>query len=126
MDTSINNTAVNGATGNGASIHTMTDVAPPAPTAPVDPPVGKAKVSVGFLSRDTDAKLGTDTGRILSGLTGNAAFPAPTPALAELTTALNAFLAAVSAAHDSKLGRVQRQQQRANLCTLLKWGLLKW
>jgi hypothetical protein len=120
MDTSINNTATNGATGNGASLHTMTAVAPPASTTPVDPPAGKAKVSVGFLSRDTDAKLGSDTGRILTGLTGNAAFPTPNPTLAELTTALNTFLAAVSASHDSKLGRVQRQQQRANLCTLLR------
>jgi hypothetical protein len=120
MDTSINTTATNSATGNGASLHTLTAVAPTAPTTPVDPPAGKAKVSIGFLSRDTDAKLGSDTARIITGLTGNAAFPTPNPTVAELTTALNAFLTAVTAAHDSKVGRVQRTQQRANLCTLLR------
>jgi len=120
MDTSINNTATNGATGNGASIHTMTAVAPTAPTTPVDPPAGKAKVSVGFLTRDTDAKLGSDTSRLVTGLTGNTAFPTPNPTVAELITANNAFLAAVSVAHDSRLGRVQRKQQRANLCTLIR------
>jgi hypothetical protein len=120
MDTSINNTATNGASGNGASLHTLTAVAPTAPTTPTSPPAGKAKVSVGFLSRDSAAKLGSDTGRVLTSLTGNAAFPAPNPTLAELTTANNAFLAAVSAAHDSKIARVQAKQQRANLCSLMR------
>jgi len=116
----INNTSTNSAAGNSASIGTMSAVAPPATTAPVAPPAGKAKVSTGFLSRDTEAMLSSDSGRILTAMTGNAAFPTPNPTLADLTTARNGFLAAVSAAHDSKLGRAQRKQQRANLCTLLR------
>ena len=121
MDTSINNTATNGATGNGASVSVMaTPTAAAAPTPPVSTTAGKSKAAISFLSRVPDAQLGSDIGRIVTSMTGNAAFPTPNPTVAALTAALNAFLAAVTAAHDSKIARVQRVQQRENLCTLVR------
>jgi hypothetical protein len=122
METNNSSTSnINGATGNGVSVSVKaTTTAAATPTTPVTVSPGKAKVAVGFLSRDTDAQLGTDTGRIVTSMTGNVAFATPNPTVANLSTALNAFLVAVTAAHDSKIARTQRDQQRANLCALIR------
>jgi len=54
------------------------------------------KPSISFLTSDSDALLITDTGSILTAMTGNPAYPTPTPALALVQTALNGFTAAVA------------------------------
>jgi len=78
------------------------------------------RVAVNFMTRDSDAQFIVDTARILAGMTGNIAFPTPTPALAAVTTARNAYTAAVTAGQDSKLGRSLRQKTRAAFVVLLR------
>src|SRR5450755_1301235 len=54
------------------------------------------KTSIGFLTTDTDAQLIVDVQSAISGMTGNANFVTPTPTLASITTALNAFTVALA------------------------------
>ena len=107
------------------------DVVTAAPTSPgttavaVSPPptvalAGKARVAVSFLSQDTDAKLIVAIQGILTGMTGNAAYPSPNPTLANITAARDSFIAAVNAAKDSRRQIVVRNQQRVALVTLLR------
>ena len=49
------------------------------------------KTSVTFLTMDSDELLIKDTGRILAGLTGNPAYPTPSPTLALVKTGLDEF-----------------------------------
>jgi len=58
------------------------------------------KPSIAFLSTDSDALLISDTNTILTSLTGNPSYPAPSPTLAVITTALNVFIAALADAAD--------------------------
>jgi hypothetical protein len=123
MDT-INNSngSTHGATGNGVIL--STDVAA-APTGGTTTPVaglpsGKARVAVSFLLRDTDAELIVISQDILTAMTGNAAYPAPDPTLAILTAARDSYVAAVSAAKDSKIAVNVRKQQRASFIALLR------
>jgi len=80
---------------------------------------GRAKVAIAFLNRDSDAALIVDSGRILAGMTGNAHYPAPVPALADVVTARNAFVAAVSG-KSGPLATIARRQLRAQLVVLLR------
>jgi hypothetical protein len=91
------------------------------PTTPaVAPTPGKARVAVSFLQTGTDAELIVDSERILMAMTGNTAYPTPNPALADLTTARNSYIAAVNSAHDSKLGLSTRKEQRTNFTAMLR------
>jgi len=90
----------------------------PLATAVVSLP-GKAKVAIAFLNRDTDAALIVDSGRILAGMTANASYPAPVPALADVTTARNAFVAAVNG-QGGPLVVIARRQLRVQLVALLR------
>ena len=59
------------------------------------------KTSVTFLTMDSDELLIKDTGRILAGLTGNPAYPTPSPTLALVKTGLDEFTTALAAASKS-------------------------
>jgi len=110
--------------GTAASIDATAVEAVSAPSVSVTPTSGttarKAKVSVGFITRSTDAILIVQIQRILVAMTGNAAYPSPTPAVATLASANTAFIAAVNAAHDSKVAKTVRRQQRTSLEALLR------
>ena len=106
-----------GAIGNGVTPSTNAVAAVTAPTTPA--PTGKARIAVSFLLVDKDAQLLVDSARILTMMTGNAAYPTPDPALADITTARNSYAAAVTAAKDSRIGLKLRVQQRASLVVLL-------
>jgi hypothetical protein len=81
---------------------------------------GRAKVAIAFLIRDSDAALMVASGRILAGITGNAHYPAPIPALADVTAARNAFVAAVNAVKSGSLAVIGRKQLRAQLVAQLR------
>jgi hypothetical protein len=83
-------------------------------------PAGKAKVAVTFLSHATDANLIVAIQSILTGMAGNAAYPAPNPPLANITAARDSFIAAVNAAKDSRRQIVVRRQQRVAVVALLR------
>jgi hypothetical protein len=96
-----------------------------ATSAAVTPPttvaaVGKARVAFGPVAQANPAQLLVTSQHILTGMTGNAAYPAPLPTLAELTAARNAFSAAVDAARDSRLQIVVRNRQRVAFVALLR------
>jgi len=91
----------------------------PTPSTTTNAP-GKARIAIGFLQRDKDAELVVDSETILAAMTGNPAFPTPSPALADIVTARNAYVTAVSAAKDSSVALSVRRQQRANLVALLR------
>ncbi|HTA66110.1 MAG TPA: hypothetical protein VK753_11445 [Xanthomonadaceae bacterium] len=114
MDTMIDN-------GNNASVTQPEATNPPggSPTPSTTTASGKARVAIGFLQRDKDAELVVDSETILAAMTGNAAFPKPSPTLSEIVAARNAYVASVSAAKDSSLAVSVRRQQRANLVALL-------
>jgi len=115
METMINNT------GNITVAGTDAATPPTTPTPPaVAPTPGKARVATNFLQRDTDAELLVDGQRILDWMTGNAAYKAPTPTLADLTAARNMYAASVSAAQDSTIARSTRRAQRANFTGMLR------
>jgi hypothetical protein len=54
------------------------------------------KPSISFLSTDSDPQLVTRTGGILAAMTGNVHYPAPTPPLADVQAALDAFTTALA------------------------------
>jgi len=105
-------------TSTNASIQTTATSTPP--TAPVASAPGRARVSVDFLTRASDALLIMICERILVAMTSNASFPGPVPALADISSARTSFIAAVSAVKSGTLAVVERRQQRAQLVALLR------
>src|SRR5207237_9459604 len=83
-------------------------------------PPGKAKVSVTVRSHATNANLIVSIQSILTGMTGNSAYPAPNPTLANITAARDSFIAAVNAAKDSRRQIVVRRQQRLAVVALVR------
>ena len=77
-------------------------------------------ISLGFCKL-ADANLVTKTDAIVAGMTGNANYPAPTPAIATVQTAAAAFQDALVAAADG--GKVKTAQKNAAREVLL--GLLR-
>jgi hypothetical protein len=131
-----NNTSIAGSAGNGtgiagstsistrdAAVNVASGVVREAVTDATTSPGGAGltgRVSVSFMTRHPDAQFVVDTARILAGMTGNTAFPAPAPNLATVIAARNTYTAAVTAGLDSRLGRSQRQKARAALVVLLR------
>ncbi len=115
MNTMTNNVNATSTIQNGQASLQAT-VTPPSTT----PPIGRAKVAISFLLLDTDADLVVASQRILTAMTGNVAYPAPNPSLAELTAARNTYIAAVNAAKDSRLAVTVRKQQRVVFAGLLR------
>ena len=94
---------------------------PPPPSAPVAPILPqKAKVASGFLTTATDALLIVLVGQILEAMQGNAHYPAPAPALADIQAALAAFVAAVNGGRGGALQVARRRQLRAALVALVR------
>jgi hypothetical protein len=80
-----------------------------------------AKVSLAFLNDDTDGELLVDTNRIISMMTGNAAYPAPDPTLADVGTARTDFSTALTgAANGGSAQTVIKDQKREVLTGLLR------
>ncbi len=92
----------------------------PGSTAPFGGAGRPGKLAVNFMSKDTDAQFVVATARVVAGMTGNKAFPTPTPALADVIAARDAYTAAVTAGLDSRLGRSNRQKTRAALVAVLR------
>jgi hypothetical protein len=90
------------------------------PSTPSMPLPGRAKVAIRFLTQDRDAALAIASGRILVAMTGNAHYPAPLPAMADVAAARNAFLAAMNAAKSGTPGVITRRQLRNQLVVLLR------
>ncbi len=79
------------------------------------------KPSVSFLNTDSDALLITDTGSILMALNGNPSFPTPTPPLAGVQTALDAFTNSVADAANGGVTLTSiKNDKRAALVLLLR------
>jgi hypothetical protein len=95
------------------------DMSLPLTTAVAVP--GRARVAISYLMRSKDADLIVASGRILVGMTGNASYPAPVPALADVATVRNAFVAAVNAAKSGgSIAVIARKQLRAQLVAMLR------
>ena len=77
---------------------------------PVKP--GHAKVAIRFVTQFKDRDLVAAIARILAGMTGNAAYPSPSPSLAELTAVRDAFEVAVLANDGGTRAVVARDQAR--------------
>jgi hypothetical protein len=79
------------------------------------------KPSISFLITDSDAQLIVDVGAIVTGLTGNASYPAPSPTLAAVTAALNAFTTAVNDAAGGGVALTSaKNDRRADLVALVR------
>lgn len=79
------------------------------------------KPTVSFLSTDGDARLATNIEVIISSMTGNANYPAPTPPLAVVQAAKEAFINALSAAADGgKTLTARKNDRRAALVVLVR------
>jgi hypothetical protein len=81
------------------------------------------KPYVSFVITDSDAQLIVDVGGIITGMTGNASYPTPSPTLAAVTAALNAFTTAVNDAINNGGGTVltiAKTARRAELVALLR------
>jgi hypothetical protein len=79
------------------------------------------KPSIGFLNSTSDALLVTGTETIVNSMTSNPDYATPVPALATVTTALNAFTVAVSnAAGGGKEFTAIKNAKRAELTSLLR------
>jgi len=114
-----------GVAGNGTGVAggnstSAMNASPQASTASPGGAGHPAKVAVSFMSRDTDAQFIIDTARIVAGMTGNAAFPTPSPTVANVVAARNKYLAAVTSGLDSRLGRSQRKKSRQALVVVLR------
>jgi hypothetical protein len=79
-----------------------------------------AKPSITFVVRSSDDNLATISGRILAGMTANAAYPAPVPTLVVLAAARAAFVAAVNANDRGKVGIAARDKARRQLGQVLR------
>jgi hypothetical protein len=79
------------------------------------------KPSISFLITDSDPQLIVDVGGVLTGLTGNASYPFPSPALAAVTAALNAFTTAVNDALGGGVALTSaKKDRRADLVALMR------
>ena len=79
------------------------------------------KPSIQFLNYDSDAVLITNTGRILTGMTGNLHFATPAPGLAVVQTALAEFSTAVNDAADGGVALTAiKNAKRGVLVALLR------
>lgn len=79
------------------------------------------KAAIGFLNSDTDAQLIVDVQSAVTGLTGNASFPTPTPTLTAITTALTAFQVALAdAANGGRELTSIKNAKRAELVSLMR------
>jgi hypothetical protein len=77
------------------------------------------RITNGF-DRLNDAELEIKANAILAAMTGNANFPTPAPTLAELTTAIDEYSAAQSAAKTGdRVDIAIKKQKRESLTTLL-------
>lgn len=79
------------------------------------------KPSIGFVTRDNDSLLLTNTETIVTSMTDNTDYPTPSPALAVVTTAASAFSVALAQAADG--GReftAIKNAKRAELVSLLR------
>jgi hypothetical protein len=121
METMTSGTSNISVASNDAVIPQTTATPSSTPTPPATTPTpGKARVAISFLEKDKDAELIVDSERILVSMTGNAAYPAPIPDLADLATARTAYIAGVNAAHDSTIARTTRRELRATLVGMLR------
>ncbi len=79
------------------------------------------KAAIGFLTGASDAQVIVDTQSAISGLTNNPNFATPSPALASITTALNAFTVALA---DAGNGGTEftaiKNAKRAELASLMR------
>lgn len=79
------------------------------------------KPYISFVNDDSDAQLIVDVGGIITGLTGNASYPAPSPTLAAVTAALNAFTTAVNDAIGGGVALTSaKNDRRAELVALVR------
>ena len=79
------------------------------------------KAAIGFLSSYSDAQLITTVRALVEGLTNNANFPAPTPKLDIVTTALDAFVVAVAdAANGGKELTSMKNAKRRELASVVR------
>lgn len=79
------------------------------------------KPAIGFLSSTSDALIVTGTHTIVDALTNNPDYTTPTPTLVTVTTALNAFVAAIAAAaNGGKEETAIKNAKRAELVSLLR------
>jgi len=81
---------------------------------------GRGKVATSFLLTSKDGDLITAIALILTGMTGNAAYPTPVPTLATLTTSGDAFKAAVLANDGGKAAVARRDQAREAVVLVLR------
>jgi len=81
---------------------------------------GKAKVAISFIGRDKDTDLAATIAGILAAMTGNAVYATPLPTLATLTTARDAFVAAVQGNDGGAAAVVRRNQARAAVEEVLR------
>ena len=79
------------------------------------------KPAIGFLTVSSDALLVTGAQTIVTAMTTNPDYPTPTPTLATVTTALNAFIVAIANAADGgKEETAIKNAKRAELTSLLR------
>src|SRR5438045_2351027 len=79
------------------------------------------KPSINFLTASSDALLVTGAQTVVNSLTSNPDYPTPTPTLATVTTALNAFTVAIAdAATGGKEQTAIKIAKRAELVSLLR------
>ncbi|HTA65997.1 MAG TPA: fibronectin type III domain-containing protein [Xanthomonadaceae bacterium] len=83
---------------------------PPAGAVP-----GRARVAIGFLTRDSDAELIVDCEHVVASMKGHPAFATLAPNVADVETSRTQFIAAVNAARDSRVAISARKQARAVL-----------
>jgi hypothetical protein len=79
------------------------------------------KPAIGFLTKDSDARLDQDVETIITSMTGNANFATPSPTLAVISTALSAFTVALAGAADGGIEKTAiKNARRAELVSLLR------
>jgi hypothetical protein len=79
----------------------------------------KSKILLNFSSY-SDSKFQTKSEAILAAMTGNANFPSPVPTIADLTTAINLYAVALSAAESKDKTKIAiKNDMRTSLETLL-------
>jgi hypothetical protein len=81
----------------------------------------QARIATSFLARNTQPQLAAAAGNIIIALTGNTAFPNPSPTLAAVTAARDAFVAKMTlAAGGGRLVTSQLADARVVLISLLR------
>lgn len=107
--------------GNGSASQVSAAVsveAVPAPTLVATP--GPYKVATTFVLKLKDDDLSAAIALIVTGMTGNAVYPAPMPTLATLAALASAFTAAVQANDGGKRAVALRDQARADVVAALR------